>query len=198
MLPIAPWWMETTLHFSGTLLKMSCHGNYTACAYKNKSLTVHRHFDIYDAIFFFKQLSEKKTEDTRWNRGRPKVLNDERSQSPQRRACCWKRLRRRAQHCGSSAGPQAWRRCSEEAQIPEEPGGQQARHRGRPADTERTHHAGGCARTAGGYARFESLINDSCLRGPVVLIVLPMQLKSCNRFSTTCRKCYSTYSIGVK
>lgn len=49
---VAPWWAKTDSHLSGTLLGTSCHDNCAACAYKNKSLTVHRHFDIHGAIFF--------------------------------------------------------------------------------------------------------------------------------------------------
>ena len=136
---------------------------YSMCLQKqelDRSPTLLPTLDIHDAIFFLQRLSEEEeTEESRRNRGATgeSVRDDERSQSPQRRACCWKCLWRRAQHCGSSAGPQAWRRGSEEAQVAEEPGGQQARHGGGPADTERPHHAGGCARTAGGHERFEAV-----------------------------------------
>lgn len=53
---VAPLWIN--FHLNGTVLWTSCHGNCTACAYKNKSSSVHRHFDIYGAIFpfFFKHL----------------------------------------------------------------------------------------------------------------------------------------------
>ncbi|CAF92360.1 unnamed protein product [Tetraodon nigroviridis] len=42
------------------------------------------------------------------------------------------------------------------------PGGQQARHRGGPADPERTHHPGGRARAEGGDARFEAGVRLWC------------------------------------
>lgn len=55
---VAPVW--TTLHLDDTVLWTGCHGNCSACAYKNKSPSARRHFDIYGAIFlfFFKHLEQ--------------------------------------------------------------------------------------------------------------------------------------------
>lgn len=156
---IAPWWTFRGTAHPLLVLRTSCHGNCTASAHKNKSLTVHRHLSQHSTYTTPSSSSiyrGEKQKIPRWSSGKPRRVRDERSQSPQRRACCWECPRRRAQHCGSSAGPQTRRRGSEEAQVPEESGGQQARHGGGPARTEWTHHAGGCSRTAGGYARFGS------------------------------------------
>uniref|UniRef100_A0A8C4D9U7 GMP phosphodiesterase delta subunit domain-containing protein n=1 Tax=Dicentrarchus labrax TaxID=13489 RepID=A0A8C4D9U7_DICLA len=44
-LSIAPWWsLQRTTLPPPLAHRTSCHGNCTACAYKNKSLTVHRQF----------------------------------------------------------------------------------------------------------------------------------------------------------
>ncbi|TKS70897.1 Protein unc-119 -like protein B [Collichthys lucidus] len=58
---------ETPLH-APLAHRTSCHGNCTACAYKNKSLTVHRQFSRHSTTTTpsssCRNLSAKKTEDT--------------------------------------------------------------------------------------------------------------------------------------
>lgn len=123
---------------------------------RRRSLADHRHFNPH----LRRHLSPASVRE----RGNRRTASDERGQSPRRRACCWQRHRRRgqrqrqrrgAQHCdGHPAGPQTRRRRAEEAEVPEEPGGHQARHRGGPAGAQRTHQAGRRAWTPGGDARF--------------------------------------------